>query len=221
MGLVPAARRYTPALLDIGSGNTKGGFFPGTTTDNFKLFEINWGTKSIVTAADQRLDDDNSLANYKKQLQRVLFATENAEIVYAVNSGGAYPVSDNIAVSGGIAWAVATLMYPELVDKSIISVKYEDVVKFSEKLYSNYTAAFSSEFLTRNINNNKEQKEEAGKMLSTVNKVFDQKAMMAGTGLLLKIMRQFNSAFETKQFYLIKNGQVGWISAYVDQTIHN
>jgi hypothetical protein len=40
---------------------------------------------------------------------------------------------------------------------------------------------------------------------------------MAGTGLLLKIMRQFKSVFETKQFYLVKNGQVGWISAYVDQ----
>jgi hypothetical protein len=52
-----------------------------------------------------------------------------------------------------------------------------------------------------------------------VQKVFDQKSLMAGAGLLLKIMRQFTSAYETKQFYLIKNGQVGWISAYVDQTI--
>jgi hypothetical protein len=52
-----------------------------------------------------------------------------------------------------------------------------------------------------------------------VEKVFDQKSLMAGTGLLLKIMRQFVSAYETKQFYLVKNGQVGWISAYVDQTV--
>jgi hypothetical protein len=42
---------------------------------------------------------------------------------------------------------------------------------------------------------------------------------MAGTGLLLKIMRQFESAFESKQFFLVKNGQVGWVSAYVDQNI--
>ena len=52
-----------------------------------------------------------------------------------------------------------------------------------------------------------------------VQKVFDQKSLMAGAGLLLKIMRQFTSVYETKQFYLIKNGQVGWISAYVDQTV--
>ena len=55
------------------------------------------------------------------------------------------------------------------------------------------------------------------KEIKRVHKVFDQRSMMAGTGLLLKIMRQFKSIYETKQFYLVKNGQVGWISAYVDQ----
>ena len=53
-----------------------------------------------------------------------------------------------------------------------------------------------------------------------VHKVFDQKALLAGSGLMLKIMRQFQSAFETKQFFLVKNGQVGWVSAYVDQSLH-
>jgi hypothetical protein len=50
-----------------------------------------------------------------------------------------------------------------------------------------------------------------------VNQVFDQRSLMAGTGLLLKIMRQFEGIYEKKQFFLVKNGQVGWISAYVDQ----
>ena len=56
------------------------------------------------------------------------------------------------------------------------------------------------------------------KAAKTVHGVFDQKSLMAGAGLLLKIMRQFSSIYETKQFYLVKNGQVGWISAYVDQS---
>jgi hypothetical protein len=42
-----------------------------------------------------------------------------------------------------------------------------------------------------------------------VHQVFDQKSLMAGTGLLLKVMRQFQSIYEGKQFYLVKNGQVG------------
>jgi hypothetical protein len=217
LGIVPESRRYSTFLLDIGSGNTKGGYFPGGNKKSFKLFEINWGTKSTANATEKLLDNDNSLQNFEKQLQRVLYTAENPEIIYAVNSSGAYPLSDNIAVSGGIAWAVATLSHPELIDRPVISVDFDEIIKFNENLLNNY-AAFSAENLAANISDS-DKKEAVLKSASTVNKVFDQRQMLAGTGLLLKIMRQFVSTFETKKFYLIKNGQVGWVSAYVDQTV--
>ena len=89
--------------------------------------------------------------------------------------------------------------------------------KFNEKLLKNFNS-LSAVSLSATING-KEDKEEALKETGRVHKVFDQKALMAGTGLLLRIMRQFESAFESKKFFLVKNGQVGWVSAYVDQNI--
>jgi hypothetical protein len=217
LGIVPAARRYSTFLIDIGSGNTKGGFFPYGNTNDFKLFQLNWGTKSTFNAAEKNCGDDKTLPTFNKQLSRVLAGAEHSEIIYAVNSSGAYSVSDNIAVSGGIAWAISTLLHPELIDNSVISVSFAEVVKFSEKLYKNYEALTPS-FLAGNVNRTAE-KEVIIKEVTRVQKVFDQKSLIAGTGLLLKIMRQFESAFETKSFYLVKNGQVGWVSAYVDQNI--
>jgi hypothetical protein len=217
LGIVPESRRYTTFLIDIGSGNTKGGFFPYGNTKDFKLFQVNWGTKSVANATDKRMEDDKGLANYNKQLFRVLAGAENTEISYAVNASGAYSLSDNIAISGGIAWAVATLTHPELTDNPIVSVSYDEVVKFSEKLYKNMDA-FTPSFLSANVNRGPE-KESIMKEVKRVQQVFDQKALMAGTGLLLKIMRQFATAFETKAFYLVKNGQVGWVSAYVDDNL--
>lgn len=217
LGIVPESRRYNTFLIDIGSGNTKGGFFPYGNTDDFKLFQINWGTKSTTNATDKNCADDKSIENYNKQLYRVLTGAEHTDIIYAVNSSGAFPVSDNIAVSGGIAWATATLMHPELIGNSIIPITYAELAKFSDKLFNNFDAV-SPGFLVSNINVVVE-KEAALKELKRVHSVFDQKALMAGTGLLLKIMRQFESAFASKQFYLVKNGQVGWVSAYVDQNI--
>ena len=67
------------------------------------------------------------------------------------------------------------------------------------------------------MNDPKIDKSAIAKEIKRVHGVFDQRSLMAGTGLLLKIMRQFASIYETKEFYLVKNGQVGWISAYVDQ----
>lgn len=216
LGIVPDSRRYTTFLIDIGSGNTKGGYFPYGNTKDFYLFQLTWGTKSTANATEKRLEEDKSLANYKKQLYRVLSGAENSEIIYAVNVSGGYPLSDNIAFSGGIAWATAVLMHPELLDNAVVAVTYEEVEKFSEKIYNNH-ASLSENILVHLVKDANADKIAIGKEIKRVHSVFDQRSLMAGTGLLLKIMRQFKSVFETKQFYLVKSGQVGWISAYVDQ----
>ncbi|HEV8282676.1 MAG TPA: hypothetical protein VGQ09_00120 [Chitinophagaceae bacterium] len=218
LGIVPESRRYTTFLIDIGSGNTKGGYFPNGNTKDFKLFQLSWGTKSVANATEKRCNDDNGLSNFRKQLYRVLSEAENSEIIYAVNESGSYPKSDNVAFSGGIAWSVATLMFPELIDNSVVAVTFDQMIKFNERLYNNF-ASVTEPFLVKNILDKTLDKETISKEIKRVHQVFDQKSLMSGVGLLLKIMRQFQSVYEGKQFYLVKNGQVGWISAYVDQNI--
>ena len=220
LGIVPESRRYTTFLIDIGSGNSKGGYFPNGNTNDFKLFQINWGTKSVANATEKRCDNDNGLSNFNKQLYRVLSEAENSEIIYAVNESGSYPKSDNVAFSGGIAWSVATLMYPELIDNSVVAVTFDQMLKFNERLYNNF-ASVTEISLVKNILDKTLDKQAISKEIKRVHQVFDQKSLMAGTGLLLKVMRQFQSIYEGKQFYLVKNGQVGWISAYVDQNVGN
>ncbi|HNO99735.1 MAG TPA: hypothetical protein PKM83_08330, partial [Ferruginibacter sp.] len=216
LGIVPDSRRYNTFLIDIGSGNTKGGYFPNGNTDDFKLFQLSWGTKSVTNAAEKKLETDNSLENYGKQLSRVLSVAENTEIIYAINESGSFPMSDNVAFSGGIAWSIATIMYPELIDNSVVPVSYEDVVNFSERLATNFNT-LADYYLAKVQNDPMFNKDVINKEVKRVFGVFDQRALMAGTGLLLKIMRQFQSVTERKNFYLVKNGSVGWISAFVNQ----
>ena len=220
LGIVPEARRYNTFLIDIGSGNTKGGYFKNGNTKELKLFMLNWGTKTISNATEKRLGDDKSIANYKKYLNRVLAGEPNNEIIYAVNESGAYNMNDNFAFSGGIAWAVATMLYPELADNSVVPLKFEDLAALNERLASNFsviTPASIANSVTDKTINKKNIEEEVAR----VQKVFDQKALMAGTGLLLNIVRQFEGTQEKKNFFLVKNGQVGWISAYVTQSVNS
>ena len=218
LGIVPESKRFTTFLIDIGSGNTKGGYFPTDNISHIKLFQLTWGTQSIANAAINRLDGDNSIKNYGTQLQRVLQGDANKEITYAVNISGAYNMSDNVAFSGGAAWATATLLFPELIDDPVVPVTYEQIQKLYENLYNNYNS-FSENELIKRINDNSPDKNAIAHEINTVNKVFGQRAMLAASGLLLKIMRQFDGIHERKQFYLIKNGEVGWISAYVNKSI--
>ncbi len=220
LGIVPEARRYNTFLIDIGSGNTKGGYFKNGNTKELKLFMLNWGTKTISNATEKRLGDDKGIANYKKYLNRVLAGDPNNEIIYAVNESGAYNMNDNFAFSGGIAWAVATMLYPELADNSVVPLKFEDLAALNERLASNFSAitpASIANSVTDKTINKKSIEEEVAR----VQKVFDQKALMAGTGLLLNIVRQFEGTQEKKNFFLVKNGQVGWISAYVTQSVNS
>jgi hypothetical protein len=216
---VPEDRRYNTFLIDIGSGNTKGGYFKNGNTKELKLFLLNWGTKTVANATDKRIDDDKSIANYKKQLFRVLAGEPEKEVVYAVNESGAYNMNDYFAFSGGIAWSVATLLYPELIENSVVPVTYADLVKFNERLTNNY-ASLSPDNLLKNITDETHDKVAIASEAQRVHKVFDQKSLMAGTGLLLKIVRQFEGTQDKKQFFLVKNGQVGWISAYVNQAVN-
>lgn len=218
IGIVPETKRYSTFLIDIGSGNTKGGYFPNGNTNKLKLFQLSWGTKSVTNETDKRLYEDKSLANFNKQLYRVLAGEAETEITYAVNISGAYNMSDNIAFSGGIAWSVATLISPELIDQPVVPVTYDDVVRFRDRLLNNY-ASVSDGAIINTINDKTLDKEAITNEVKRVNQVFDQRSLMAGTGLLLKIMRQFEGIYEKKFFYLVKNGQVGWISAYVNQSI--
>lgn len=216
LGIVPDERRFTTFLIDIGSGNTKGGYFPLGNITEFKLFQLNWGTKSVNNTTEKRCEDDVTLPNYQKQLTRVLAGAVDKEAIYAVNESGAYNMSDYVAISGGIAWSAATLLYPELIDNAVVPVTYEEIEKLSENLFSNY-ASLSEGSLTKKLDDKNFDKTKISNEIKRVHQVFDQKSLMAGTGLLLKIMRQFKGAYEGKEFYLVKNGQVGWISAYVNQ----
>jgi hypothetical protein len=218
LGIVPNSRRYSTFLIDIGSGNAKGGFFPYGNDSYFYLFQLPWGTKSTANAAEKMMEGDKSHENYVRQLTRVAAGAETNDIIYAVNSSGSFPVSDHIAFSGGIAWATATLIYPELINNPVVPVTYEDVERFAKQVAENYSAV-SEEYLTSKMSNGAWDKKQIGAEIKRVHGVFDQRSLMAGSTLLLRIMRQFKSVNETKQFYLIKNGQVGWVSAYVDAAV--
>lgn len=218
LGIIPRSKRFSTFLIDIGSGNTKGGYFPfEDDPENFKLFQFGWGTKSTANAAEKKCEEyDKTLANFNRQLYRVLLSAENSELNYAVNSSGAYNMNDYIAFSGGIAWATATLLQPDQVDNSVITVSFEDVQRLNELVFSNYASLSDSAIVSR-LGKTKEEKERIAKEVRRVHGVFDQRSLLAGTGLLLKIMRQFKSVYESKGFYLLKNGHVGWVTAYVGE----
>jgi hypothetical protein len=122
-----------------------------------------------------------------------------------------------IILLGGIAWAVANLLVPELIENAVVAVTYDEVAEFIEKLAKN-PSLYSDYYITKTLPEDTPDLDKIAKDVKQVNKVFDQRSLLAGAGLLLKIMRQFDGVYERKKFFLVKNGSVGWISAFVNKS---
>lgn len=212
-GIVPDAERYNTFLIDIGSGNTKGGYFNSSTRE-FVMFQIPSGTRSTTNATERNCGNGCDFSNFKNYVNAVVDTIEQKEIIYAVNASGAYPSSSTMALSGGIAWAVATLLYPEKTDAPQVEVTYKDVNRFREGLIRYYAdIPDTNKLVIKGMA--PENLSKIRKELQKVINVFDVKSLLAGSTLLLRIMRQFEAVNSNKKFRLIKNGQVGWITGYI------
>jgi hypothetical protein len=211
-GIIPDADRYNTFLIDIGSGNTKGGYFNGDTKE-FTMFEIPSGTKSVTNLAEKNCGANCDFLAFKNKVPRVVDSIENSEIIYAVNASGAFPASTTMALSGGIAWAVASLLYPENTAQHV-TVTYKDIVRFREVLINRYAdIPDTNRLMMKGMP--AENLSRIRKVVSRVINVFDTKSLLAGSTLLLRIMRQFESPEGGKKFMLVKNGQTGWITGYI------
>jgi hypothetical protein len=211
-GIISDENRYSTFLIDIGSGNTKGGYFEAATK-RFVMFQVPSGTKSTTNMTEKTCTAPCSFESFSNAVGPAVDSIEKKEIIYAVNASGAFPASNTMAISGGIAWAVATLLFPEN-NEAQVTVTYKDVNRFRESLIR-YHADIpdTNKLVIRGMK--PETLSKIRRELHRVISVFDTKSLLAGSTLLLRIMRQFESAKSNKKFVLIKNGQVGWITGYI------
>jgi hypothetical protein len=205
-GIIPMDNKMTSILIDIGSGNTKGGYY--ITESIFNTFVLPWGTKSMYNSIDKLCDSNCNSTQFYNALTTKLDYLDQNEFSKTIDKYGIKNYDFNIVFSGGIVWSVANLMYPNKVKEKNIEISTADLNDFYHDL--NYyfddikTKSFSPEF----------DKEKA-KILKT----FTQRNLIAGTGLMLKVMKQFEQKNNFKKFQLAKDTKVSWITAYIIEQI--
>lgn len=116
--------RASALLIDVGSGNTKIGYF-NATEGRFLAMEIPYGSVSLTKRVqDQRLD--NFRQGYSKVIAteiRPKFQSEVQSRPGVVNRTLMYWV-------GGAAWATATYTHPEKAKDAVVSLTESDVEDF-------------------------------------------------------------------------------------------
>lgn len=209
LGIVPQKDRYSTNQFDIGSGNTKGGYFDASR--KFVPVTFPLGTKSFQRLVDARIQGD--IHDFDKTANILwrdsIASTVESELIDKPD----FKSRDIMYLSGGIVWAIASCLHPGEIHKNYMELSSSDISEFRQRLINNYDDLVHPAAL-KTITNS-EEAQAANKNLSRVIKTYDQRALLAGATVLDELIKQINTVNPNKKFIYPKYAYIGWISGYI------
>ena len=212
IGIIKKADRERAMIVDVGSGNTKGGFFNIGLTE-FYNFSFNYGTQSLADEVNKELVQ-SSIDTYLSGLETKLKTIKNELIKPKLNAKSTLRDRPLIVLSGGICWAIATIMHPESIERTFVEMTLEDVTQFKDKAISNYQQLKDPKQGLYKIQGQK-SKDKYTKDAIRVANTFGQLELIAGASLLEVLMQEFNTSTVKKGYYLSHDGYIGWITGLI------
>lgn len=200
--ILPKEDNMTSIIIDIGSGNTKGGYF--ISSNVFNTFNIAWGTKSTTNIVEKVCDSPCTIDEFSKLLNKKLNQISDKDIPEAIDKCGITNYDFKILFSGGIAWAAATLAKPSQIKEKKLDLSYEETEELYYQMVNNFAVLTGGEHSQQYLDEK-----------YRVQKVFNQKSLIGGTGLLLNVMKKFERVKGTKKYSFIKNNKAGWLPGYI------
>lgn len=209
LGIVPQKDRFTANQVDIGSGNTKGGYFNNAHV--VVPFTFSLGTKSFQRLIDGRENGDINHFTYaaEKLWRDSIAAVLDSDLIGKDD----FKTKDVIYLSGGIVWALTSYLYPQDAQKNYVEINPKDIADFRNKIYNGFNdlSRPASLFTISNT----ETADLARTNINRVFKTYDQKALTAGAIILDELVKKINTANPGKKFIYPRYGYVGWISGYI------
>jgi hypothetical protein len=207
--------RSVAVLIDIGSGDTKGGYqlLRNVAFGAPEYDYVTWGIpKGTVTFSNEVGKSAGETADYQtfaKRAQalspesvRALLRSETARKPGLINRKRVY-------LSGGIVWAMMTLLRPEE-RSSFTPVTTEDITNFYNRAVMDPEALLNPD-LSRI--RDRALREEAEREVESVRNTFTPKNLIAGAEILRAVGAEMNLA--GKSLYYARFAYLAWILSYV------
>ncbi len=207
--------RGISVLIDIGSGNTKGGYqqLRQLTFGNSGYDYVTWGiTKGTVTYTTDISRAAGEAADYPAFVKRAQELSNNLLRAPLRNEVARKPGLINrkkVYLSGGITWAMTTLLYPED-RRSFTPLTADDINTFYNRAITNPEKLLEPD-LSRITNSALRQ--EAEREVESVRNTFTPKNLIAGAEILRAVAAEMN--LTGKRLLFARYGHLAWILSYV------
>jgi hypothetical protein len=206
LGTVPQKYLDTAVLIDIGSGNSKGGY--RESGGRVAAWNIPYGTKSFHEEVTKRgggkfdlkaLDDarDQVIAPALRKQVEMRPGMENRERIY---------------LSGGASWVTANLTHPRD-RKTFRELRTDDITTLNRRLRDDLSRVPPAPSLAE-ITDEKLRKE-IDTEINRAKDTFKPDELLAGLELLQSCSKEFKLDRGDRKIYFANNGKIGWLLGYL------
>ncbi len=204
-GGIPPSRYLNALILDIGGGNTKGGFVGVFNEDNFVFMplNLNLGTITLTEKIKKKAKNEDFIEFLKSTSRYKDSLGIEVDKMYDVR-----PLARKkkyIYMSGGAVWAFATLTATRPID---------NFYEFTIQEVKNYHVQLLGDFAKF------EDAAKTNKDIERVLKTYSQRHLISANDLLLSTLERIEDP-DDKKIYFVKQGQIAWLLAYVVDTAKN
>ena len=198
-GCVPPSDYKDSMILDIGGGNTKGGYVDVRNSDAFVFFplSVSYGTITLTEAVIKKTRKDNISEYNEKSFGFLPTLRDQINAMYATS-----PVAlekEKVFMSGGAVWAFYTL-YNGAAKETFNKFNLEDVLNYDAILKNNFVKF--------------EELAKTDKDAERVLKTYSQKYLISGSNILLVCLEAIPK-INDKKLYFAKEGQIAWLVSYI------
>lgn len=203
LGTIHKNDRDGAVIIDIGSGNTKGGHFDKGAA--FTPFDFNWGTAKIKAEITKK--QPISIEEYSDLVKGFISNIKANDITTTFNQRTVIRNQPFMIMGGGISWVMVTLLRPDKMDKAFMELSLNDVREFKKTIMNNYESF---------VDDSRATTSEATIEFGKVKRNFDQKSMIAGASLVEAIMEDLNTTSPSKRYYFARYSS--WLTGYIVKT---
>ncbi len=199
-GCIPPKFYDKALLLDIGGGNTKGGYVDMVNDENTVFFPINLdlGTITLTEKIKKNISTEK-ITDFTNE--SILYsASLKNEVFEMLNKRAKTFDKSNIYTSGGAVWAFYTLSTLGEAPDNINSYTIDDVLKYDQVLKYNFE---KFQLLAKT-------EKEIDRVLNT----YSQKHLISANNILISCLQNLDIK-ESKKIYFVKNGQIAWLLSYI------
>lgn len=210
--------RGISVLMDIGSGNTKGGYqlirqMPTGTPDyDYVTVGIPKGTVSFTNEIAQAVGETGDQQDFARKARQLAPTSIRAELRKEMERKPGLVNRPRMYLSGGIVWAMATLLHPED-RRALVPITADDIDFFYRKVTSDPDTL--QKFLNPNLSKriaDRKLRAEAEQELETVRNTFSPRNLIAGAEILKAVSSEFQ--LQEKRIRFARYSYLSWILSY-------